>query len=74
MSVKKHFSILGGAAATMSLLWGCASIGNPSGGPRDEDPPRFVSANPKPGSVNVDPSHIYIDFNALGNVRMRLRR
>lgn len=69
MSVKKHFSILGGAAATMSLLWGCASIGNPSGGPRDEDPPRFVSANPKPGSVNVDPSNIYIDFNELVNVK-----
>ena len=33
-------------AALVSLLAGCANIGNPSGGPRDEDPPRLVSANP----------------------------
>ncbi len=61
--------MLGGAAALMSLMWGCASIGNPSGGPRDEDPPRFVQASPAPGSVNVDPSNIYLDFNELVNVK-----
>lgn len=55
--------------ASVLLLWGCASIGNPSGGARDEDPPRFVRANPAPGSVNVDPSNIYIDFNELVNVK-----
>ncbi|MDE6478782.1 MAG: Ig-like domain-containing protein [Muribaculaceae bacterium] len=57
------------AAASILLLWGCASIGNPSGGARDEDPPRFVRANPAPGSVNVDPSNINIDFNELVNVK-----
>lgn len=66
---KKHISILGGAAAAVMFLWGCASIGSPSGGPRDEDPPRFVGANPAPGSVNVDPSNINIDFNELVNVK-----
>ncbi len=66
---KKHISLLGGAAVAVSLLWGCASIGSPSGGPRDEDPPRFVGANPAPGSVNVDPSNINIDFNELINVK-----
>ncbi len=57
------------SAASVAMLWGCASIGNPSGGPRDEDPPRFVRANPAPGSVNVDPSNINIDFNELVNVK-----
>lgn len=66
---KKHMSLLGGAATALMLLWGCASIGSPSGGPRDEDPPRFVGANPAPGSVNVDPSNINIDFNELINVK-----
>lgn len=66
---KRHLSVLGSVFTLMFLLWGCASIGNPSGGPRDEDPPRFVRANPAPGSVNVDPSNIYIDFNELINVK-----
>lgn len=68
-SVKKHIAVLAGAVAGVLLLWGCASIGNPSGGARDEDPPRFVRANPAPGSVNVDPSNIYLDFNELINVK-----
>ncbi len=61
--------MLGGALIGLLLLLGCASIGNPSGGPRDENPPRFVRANPTPGSVNVDPGNIYIDFNELVNVK-----
>ncbi|MDE6562027.1 MAG: Ig-like domain-containing protein [Muribaculaceae bacterium] len=68
-SLKKHIGVLAGSLASILLLWGCASIGNPSGGARDEDPPRFVRANPSPGSVNVDPSNIYIDFNELVNVK-----
>ena len=68
-SFKKHIGVLAAAAASVLLLWGCASIGNPSGGARDEDPPRFVRANPAPGSVNVDPSNINIDFNELVNVK-----
>ena len=51
------------------FLYSCATIGNPSGGPRDEDPPRFVRANPAPGSVNVNPKRITIDFNELINVK-----
>ena len=51
------------------LAVSCASIGNPSGGPRDEDPPRFVRANPAPGSVNVTPQRINIDFDELVNVK-----
>ncbi len=69
MKINRHISILSGAAAAVLTLWGCASIGSPSGGARDEDPPRFISANPKPGSTNVDPSNIYIEFNELVNVK-----
>ncbi len=68
-SFKKHIGVLAATAASVVLLWGCASIGNPSGGPRDEDPPRFIRANPAPGSVNVDPTNINIDFNELVNVK-----
>ncbi len=51
------------------ILAACASIGNPSGGPRDEDPPIFVRANPAPGAVNVSKSKIEIDFNEIINVK-----
>lgn len=57
------------AAVSAVLLVSCASIGNPSGGPRDEDPPRFVRANPAPGSVNVTRDRIDIDFNEIVNVK-----
>lgn len=58
-------------AATLLLLLsaGCANIGNPSGGARDEDPPRFLSANPHPGAINVSRNKITLNFNELVNVR-----
>ncbi len=46
-------AIASAAIFILLLFEGCASIGNPSGGPRDERPPRFVSANPAPGSVDI---------------------
>lgn len=55
--------------ASLALLASCASIGNPSGGPRDEDPPRFVRSNPAPGSVNVTRDRIEIEFDELVNVK-----
>lgn len=51
------------------LAGGCANIGMPSGGPRDEDPPILVSANPMPGSLNVNKNKITLTFNELVNVK-----
>jgi uncharacterized protein (DUF2141 family) len=45
------------------LVAACASIGRPEGGPRDENPPVYVRANPAPGSVNVDRQKIDIWFD-----------
>lgn len=57
------------ALLSAALMASCASIGNPSGGPRDEDPPRLLRANPAPGSVNVDKDRIYLDFDEIVNVK-----
>lgn len=57
------------SAATLVATVSCASIGNPTGGPRDEDPPIFVRANPAPNSVNVTRNRIDIDFNEIVNVK-----
>lgn len=56
-------------AAILLLAGACANIGNPSGGPRDEDPPMFVSANPAPGSRNVTKTRMTLTFNELVNVK-----
>ncbi len=51
------------------LAAGCANIGNPSGGPRDEDPPIMVASYPPPGSTNVTREKIQIVFNEIVNVK-----
>lgn len=66
---KWHTAYLVWALVLAWVLASCASIGNPSGGPRDEDPPRFVKANPAPGSLNVSRQRIDIEFDELVNVK-----
>lgn len=51
------------------LITSCANIGTPSGGPRDEDPPRFVTANPAPGALNVDKTKMVLTFDELINLK-----
>ncbi|MCM1489782.1 MAG: Ig-like domain-containing protein [Muribaculum sp.] len=71
MRVSEDIRYVALCAIFCTLMFGCASIGNPSGGARDEDPPRFVSASPAPGSVNVDSTdlNISIAFDELVNVK-----
>lgn len=45
------------------LAASCASIGRPEGGPRDEEPPVFVSSTPQPGAVNVEARRLNVMFN-----------
>jgi len=47
------------------LLYSCASMGNPNGGPYDETPPRFLSSKPLPGQTNYTGSKIEILFDEL---------
>ena len=42
---------------------GCASMGRPEGGPRDVEPPVFVSGNPAPGAINVKANKIRLTFD-----------
>lgn len=65
----KGLHMLPAVLCLLSILVSCASIGNPSGGPRDEDPPRFVRSNPAPGSANVHRDRITIDFDEIVNVK-----
>lgn len=66
----KYLLLLPAAAVIAS----CASIGNPSGGSRDEDPPRFVRASPAPGTTDFHGNKIDIYFNELINVKDALSK
>ncbi len=41
----------------------CARTGRPEGGPKDEEAPLFVTANPPYESINFDKKEIKIEFN-----------
>lgn len=64
-------AITSAAILILLLFEGCASIGNPSGGPRDERPPRFVSATPPPGSVNIplNAERFVLNFDEIVEVK-----
>lgn len=69
MKIKNSFfGVLLGASA-MLLAGACANMGTPTGGARDEDPPRFLSATPAPGSVNVNREKMTLTFDELINVK-----
>lgn len=54
--------ILGGAIVT-GLIYSCASIGRPDGGPIDELPPRFIHSNPQAGGINVTRTRLSLEFD-----------
>lgn len=45
------------------LLYSCASIGRPEGGPRDETPPVLVGSNPDMNATNIEKSKIVLHFD-----------
>ena len=45
-----------------AVMYSCANIGNPSGGPIDKTPPIFMRSNPTPNAVNVKDCKIEIFF------------
>lgn len=48
-----------------AVMYSCANIGNPSGGPIDKTPPIFMRSNPTPNAVNVRDRKIEIFFDEI---------
>lgn len=57
-----YMQLLAGAAVA-SLLGACASMGRPTGGDYDIEPPVYVKSNPAIGATGINRNHITIDFN-----------
>lgn len=53
------------ALLALTLLSACASTGNPSGGPKDETPPRLLASLPMENAVNYTKKRIEISFDEL---------
>ncbi|MCM1028995.1 MAG: Ig-like domain-containing domain [Pseudoflavonifractor sp.] len=46
-----------------ALAAGCASMGRPEGGPKDELPPVFLQGDPEPGALNVKSTRFRLRFD-----------
>ena len=44
-----------------AMLYSCASIGRPDGGPYDETPPRFIGSTPEAGALNNKRTKVSIE-------------
>lgn len=53
------------AILLLAIINSCASIGTPSGGPRDYDPPVYKNSTPKQNQTNVKSKKIEIEFNEI---------
>ena len=52
-----------------AVMYSCANIGNPSGGPIDKTPPIFMRSNPTPNAVNVKDRKIEIFFDEIVSLK-----
>lgn len=52
-----------GIVVLVGIIYSCASIGNPDGGPYDETPPRFIGSTPSAGGLNVKRKKIVLEFD-----------
>jgi len=63
--MKRTNGFFGLALLALSLLSSCASVGNPTGGPKDESPPKLISSLPLENTVNFNKKRIEITFDEL---------
>lgn len=61
MNWKKHK--LPALLLMLIVVYSCASMGTPDGGPYDEEPPRFVRSTPRPFAINSKEKKIAIEFD-----------
>ncbi len=62
--IRKIGKLAAGLGAGM-LLYSCANMATPNGGPYDEQPPRFVSSTPAPNQTNYAGKKVEILFDEL---------
>lgn len=61
--VKHAFLSAFGAGVLTLAMYSCANIGNPTGGPIDETPPKFVGSTPAIGTLNNNKTKLVLEFD-----------
>lgn len=75
MIQKRHIQSVTLTFIGLLLLYACANVVAPTGGPRDEDPPKVIRSTPPNFSTNFDNDQIRIffdEFVRLHNIRQQL--
>ena len=62
--IRNSFRLLYGMLL-LTVIYSCANIGSPNGGPYDETPPKFVSSTPVQNQINYTGKKIEILFDEL---------
>lgn len=57
------WSLLALIASILGVLWSCANMGSPEGGPYDTTPPRLIGASPEMGATNVTNGRFVLRFD-----------
>ncbi len=63
--MRKTNGSFGLALLVLTMLSACASVGNPTGGPKDETPPKLTGSIPLENTVNYAKKRIEISFDEL---------
>lgn len=61
--MKTRYLRIGIWALLAGMLWYCANPGTPTGGPKDEKPPRVVKSTPAPNALEFQGKTIQIEFD-----------
>ena len=61
------------AVFTVGMMWACANIGMPEGGPFDVTPPKLISASPSERSTNVKEQRISLHFDEFVKIKLLSR-
>ncbi len=70
---KRVFTYVLAAVLTL-LMYSCANIGTPEGGPRDYTPPVMLRCNPEPGTVNFKGRKVEIQFDENINLKDQMKK
>ncbi len=63
--MRKTNGSFGLALLALTMLSACASVGNPTGGPKDETPPKLIGSLPLENTVKYEKKRIEISFDEL---------
>lgn len=63
MPIKQILHLMANILVLAAIMFACANPVAPTGGPKDEDAPKFIGSNPVNKSRNLKPDKVYLAFD-----------